>query len=224
MLRGDLPPRARRHADHERHADLSARHVPQRRRVVEDLIEREQAEVHGHDLDDRAHPGDRRADARADERRLRERRVADALGPELRRAARGCTRSVPPYLPTSSPMRKTRGSFCSASRSAARDGLAVGRRGSLVVVIASSSSRVDVLRQVATGSSVPASANATAAAISSSASRSSVGRRRRVRTRPRSLASVTKSAIGSRSLPALHLLLRRDRAPGRTSSARGSGT
>jgi len=41
------------HADHERDVELTAGHVQQRGRVVEDLVEREQAEVHGHDLDDR---------------------------------------------------------------------------------------------------------------------------------------------------------------------------
>ena len=55
----------------------------QRRGVVHDLVEREQAEVDGHDLDDRPHPAERGADAGADERRLRQRRVADALGTEL---------------------------------------------------------------------------------------------------------------------------------------------
>ena len=79
VLRRELSAGARRHADHERDAHLPAGHVAQRRRVVEDLIEREQAEVHGHDLDDRPHAGDRRADPGADEGRLRERRVADAL-------------------------------------------------------------------------------------------------------------------------------------------------
>jgi len=48
-----------------------------------DRIEREQREVHGHDLDDRPHASDRGADARADERRLGEGRVADPFGAEL---------------------------------------------------------------------------------------------------------------------------------------------
>ena len=55
----------------------------ERRRVVHDLVEREQAEVDRHDLDDRPHAAERRADAGADERRLRQRRVADALRAEL---------------------------------------------------------------------------------------------------------------------------------------------
>ncbi len=83
VLRGELPAAARRHADDERHAHLTARHVPQRRCVVHDLVEGEHAEVDGHHLDDRSHAAERRADSRADEGRLGQRRVADALGSEL---------------------------------------------------------------------------------------------------------------------------------------------
>ena len=54
VLRGELPPAAGRHADHQRHAELIAGHVPDRRRIVEDLVERQQAEIDRHDLDDRA--------------------------------------------------------------------------------------------------------------------------------------------------------------------------
>ena len=66
-----------------RHVELAAGHVEQRRRVVHDLVEGEQAEVDRHDLDDGAHPAQRGADAGSDEGRLRQRRVADPLGPEL---------------------------------------------------------------------------------------------------------------------------------------------
>ena len=83
VLRRELPAGAGRHADHERHAELAARHVPERRRVVDDLVERQQAEVDRHHLDDRAQAPERRADAGADERALRERRVAHAVGAEL---------------------------------------------------------------------------------------------------------------------------------------------
>src|SRR3546814_5872256 len=51
--------------------------------LVHDLVEREQAEVDGHHLDDRPHPAERRADARAHERELGERRVTNPLGAEL---------------------------------------------------------------------------------------------------------------------------------------------
>ena len=67
VLGGQLAPAARRHAHDQRHAHLPARHVAQRRRVVHDLVEREQAEVDRHHLDDRAHAAERRADPRADE-------------------------------------------------------------------------------------------------------------------------------------------------------------
>ena len=83
MLGGELAAGAGRHADHQRHAELVARHVAHRGRGVEDLVEREQAEIHRHQLDDRAHAGHRGADARAGEAGLRQRRVANALGTEL---------------------------------------------------------------------------------------------------------------------------------------------
>ena len=65
------------------HVELAAGHVQQGGGVVQDLVEREQAEVDRHDLDDRPHPAERGADAGADERRLRQRRVADPLRAEL---------------------------------------------------------------------------------------------------------------------------------------------
>ena len=83
VLRRELAAGAGGHPDHERNRALTARHVEQRRRVVEDLIEGEQAEVHRHDLDDRAHPAEGGADTGAHERRFRQRRVTDPLGPEL---------------------------------------------------------------------------------------------------------------------------------------------
>jgi hypothetical protein len=46
-------------------------------------IEREQTEIDGHDLDDRAHAAQRGADTGPDERRFRQRRVADALRSEF---------------------------------------------------------------------------------------------------------------------------------------------
>ena len=82
-------PAAGGHADHQRHRELPARHVRDRGRVVHDLVEREQAEVAGHDLDDRPQAGHRRADAGADEAVLGQRRVADALRAELLEQALG---------------------------------------------------------------------------------------------------------------------------------------
>ncbi len=57
--------------------------MQQGRCVVEDLIQRQQAEVHGHDLDYRTHAAQGRADAGADEAGFGQRGVADALGAEL---------------------------------------------------------------------------------------------------------------------------------------------
>jgi hypothetical protein len=53
------------------------------RRLAHDLLHRQRREVLVHDLDDRPHTGDRGADARTDDGHLGDRRVADALGPEL---------------------------------------------------------------------------------------------------------------------------------------------
>ena len=83
VLRRELAATAGRHPDHQRHRELAARHVRQRRRAVDDLVQREQAEVAGHDLDDRAQARDRGADTGADEAVLGQRRVDDALRPEL---------------------------------------------------------------------------------------------------------------------------------------------
>ena len=55
--------------------------------VVHDLVEGEEAEIDGHDLDDRAHPAHRRADPHADEGGLREGGIADPLRAELLAAA-----------------------------------------------------------------------------------------------------------------------------------------
>jgi hypothetical protein len=51
----------------------------QRGGVVHDLVERKQAEVHRHHFDNGPHPGDRGADAGADERGFGQRRIANAL-------------------------------------------------------------------------------------------------------------------------------------------------
>ena len=87
MLGRKLAAGAGRHADHQRHAELVTRHVAHRGRGVEDLVEGEQAEVHRHQLDDRAHAGHRGADAGAGEAGLRQWRIADAFGAEFRQQA-----------------------------------------------------------------------------------------------------------------------------------------
>ena len=87
MLGGELAAGAGRHADHQRHAELVARHVAHCGRGVEDLVEREQAEIHRHQFDDRAHAGHRRADAGAGKPGLRQRRIANSLRTELGKQA-----------------------------------------------------------------------------------------------------------------------------------------
>jgi hypothetical protein len=83
VLGRQLEPGAGGHADHEGDVELAVGHVEQGRRVVQDLVEGEQAEVHGHDLDDRPQTAQRRADSRPDEARFRERCIPDPLGAEL---------------------------------------------------------------------------------------------------------------------------------------------
>ena len=71
MLGGELPAGAGGDPDDHRHVELTARHVPDGGGVVDDLIERQQAEIDRHDLDDRPHAAERRTDAGADEGRIR---------------------------------------------------------------------------------------------------------------------------------------------------------
>ena len=84
MLGRDLAARTGRHPDHERHAELIARHVTHGCRRVQNLVQRQQAEIDGHQLDDRSHAGHRSADARAGEPGLRQRSIANALRAKLR--------------------------------------------------------------------------------------------------------------------------------------------
>ena len=83
MLGGKLAAGAGRHADDERHAELISRHVAHGGRGIENLVEREQAEIHRHQFDDRAHAGHRRTDAGTGEPGFRQRRIADPLGAEF---------------------------------------------------------------------------------------------------------------------------------------------
>ena len=83
MLRGQLSSGPSGHANHERNIELAARHMQDRRGVIDDLIEGKQTEIYCHDFHDRTGATHRRANARADECGLGERRVADAFGAEL---------------------------------------------------------------------------------------------------------------------------------------------
>ncbi len=83
VLRARRPAGAALRPDRQRHLQLPAGHVPELGRLVHDLLERERQEVLVHDLDDRAHALHRGADARADDRHLGDRGVANPLGAEL---------------------------------------------------------------------------------------------------------------------------------------------
>src|SRR5712691_2393375 len=79
VLRARAPACAALRADRQRHFQLPAGHVAVLRGLVDDLLGRERQEVLVHHFDDGAHALHRRADAGADQRHLRDRRVADSL-------------------------------------------------------------------------------------------------------------------------------------------------
>ena len=83
VLRSRRPARPALRPDRERHLQLSARHRPVLRSLVDELLHRDRQEVLVHDLHDRAHALDRGADPAADDRHLGDRGVSDALGTEL---------------------------------------------------------------------------------------------------------------------------------------------
>ncbi len=89
VLGRELRAAAARRADDQRAARLAAEHVADLGRVVDDLVEGVEREVHGHDLHDRPRAGHRRADRGADEALLGDRRVAHAVGAELLHQAGG---------------------------------------------------------------------------------------------------------------------------------------
>ena len=66
------------------HAGLTAEHEPVLSGLVHDLVEREAREIDVHELDDRPEAGERGAHAGSDNPDLTDRRLADAVGPELR--------------------------------------------------------------------------------------------------------------------------------------------
>ena len=95
VLRADLHRRTTRPAEHDRHVILPAAHLIDLRRVVDDLIDRDEREVERHELDDRPQPDHRGADADAGKAHLRDRRVDDAaLAEPLQHALRDLVRAV----------------------------------------------------------------------------------------------------------------------------------
>ena len=83
VLRARRPAGSALRPNRQRHLQLSSRHRPVLRGLVDELLHREREEVLVHDLDDRAHALHRRADAAPDDRHLGDRRVADARRAEL---------------------------------------------------------------------------------------------------------------------------------------------
>ena len=81
--RAELSARAVVAAEHDRAAELSARHVEHLRGVVEDRVCSDERERPRHELDDRAQAHRGGADRHAGEARLRDRRVDDAALAEL---------------------------------------------------------------------------------------------------------------------------------------------
>ena len=74
---------------HERQRHLAVGHVAGLGDLVDDHVPGHREEVGEHQLGDRAQAGHRRAHRRADDRLLADRRVADAVGPELGEQAFG---------------------------------------------------------------------------------------------------------------------------------------
>src|SRR5712691_7642373 len=79
MLCTKLMARALRCAYNHRHLGVAAEHVMNLGGVVDDLIDREQAKIDRHQLDNRLEPAHRGADSGADYREFRNRRVTHAL-------------------------------------------------------------------------------------------------------------------------------------------------
>jgi hypothetical protein len=89
VLSRQLVAGAARHPQHHRHGHLAAEHVVDLRRVVDDLVHRDDREVHGHQLDHGAQAGHRRPHPQAHEPGLADRRVDDPLLAELAQQAAG---------------------------------------------------------------------------------------------------------------------------------------
>src|SRR4051812_32348845 len=71
------------HPNDHRHAVAPVAAVPDARGLVDDLLERGRAEIRELHLRDRQQPTERGADGHSDDRRLRDRRVDDAVAAEL---------------------------------------------------------------------------------------------------------------------------------------------
>ncbi len=87
--------RADRRAHHQRDLDRAAGHVPQLGGVVDDLVHRQKQEIAVLDVDDRPHAHDGRADGRAEEAELGDRRVQHPVGKFLLEPERDGERAAP---------------------------------------------------------------------------------------------------------------------------------
>src|SRR5262249_10929269 len=82
MSRGELMRGSVRPAKGDRNIELTARHHEHVRRVVHDLIERDERKTPGHELNDRPQTGHGRADAQTGESVFANRRVDDSFRSE----------------------------------------------------------------------------------------------------------------------------------------------
>ena len=95
VLRRGAETGAHRDANRQRQPHLPAEHVRHLCRLVVDLVEREPREIGPHHVDHRPQPCRGGTDPRSYEAGLRDRRVADAFGPEQgEEALRGAERAT----------------------------------------------------------------------------------------------------------------------------------
>ena len=83
MLRRELERRAARSAEHHRTPELTPRHVAELGGAVHDFVDRQQREVPGHHLDDRAKAYQRGSHPDPGKAQLRDRGVDHPLGTEF---------------------------------------------------------------------------------------------------------------------------------------------
>ena len=96
VLAGGSEAGADHRPDHHRHLCLASEHVAELGALVEDLVHAHAEEVDEHELGHRPEPCGGRADRRADETRLRDRCVQDALAPVLLDEALGDSKDATP--------------------------------------------------------------------------------------------------------------------------------
>ena len=83
VRRAQLLAAAGRGADHHRDGVLAVKHVPDLRHRIDDRVHGDKGKVDRHQFGNRAQTGHRRADRRADDHHLGDRRITHALFSEL---------------------------------------------------------------------------------------------------------------------------------------------